>query len=219
VRSTLRLVPRTAEVESFALGAYNLEVRAGDHAAFLYWTPEERLDLAVPYVAEGLAAGDLVAYFAADSPPSAVERALAAAGLDPAARAAEGRLVIASALDAFFHDGAFDLDTAADALRALAVSAAVAGLRRARLFVEMAFLDADAPGLDRAIELEARADTALGGLPSVWVLAFDAARAASDRAADALRVHPMVIAHGTAGMNPYYRPWSELRTIPAPRPS
>ena len=206
----LRLVSANVEEEDISLGIGAVRVRVGEHAALLYWTAEERMRGLVALVTEGLRAGDRIVYVVNDLPVQTIERALAAAGVDTATRAAEGRLALVPAADVLFRGGVFDPTASLAELRALAARGSA---RRTRLVVDMTYLLADVPGIERGLELEARVSDALQGLPLVRVCAFDVGREVSDRLADVLRVHPTVIGEGGSLRNPYYRPWSELRAV------
>jgi hypothetical protein len=206
----LRLVSTKVEEEGISLGIGAARVPVGEHAALLYWTAEERLRGLVAVVTEGLRAGDRIAYVVHDLSVMTIERALAAAGLDTAAWAAEGRLALVPAADVLFRGGVFDPTASLAAVRALAAKGAA---RRTRLVVDMTYLLADVPGIERGLELEAKVSDALQGLPLVRISAFDVGREVSDRLADVLRVYPTVIGEGGSMRNPYYRPWSELRAV------
>jgi len=206
----LRVVTAKVVEEEILLGIGGARLRVGDHAAHLYWTAEERIRGLVAAVTESLRAGDRLVYVVNDVPVAAFERALVAAGIDAAARAAEGRLALVAAEDVLFHGGLFEPSAAQSRLRALLEAG---GARRTRLFVDMTYLLANVPGIERGLELEAGVGEALRGLPFVRICAFDGAREMSDRLADVLRMHPKVIGEGGLLLNPYYRPWNELRTV------
>jgi hypothetical protein len=206
----LRLVATKGVEEGISLGIGAARLRVGEHAALLYWTTEERMRGLVAAVVEGLRAGDRIVYVVNDLPVATVERVVAAAGVDVAARAAEGRLALVPADDVLFRGGRFEPSAALGRLRALTAPVVAP---RTRLIVDMTYLLADVPGIERGLELEARLGGALHGLPFVRICAFDAAREVSDCLADVLRMHPTVIGEGGSLLNPYYRPWSELRAV------
>jgi hypothetical protein len=206
----LRLVGAPGPDDDLLLGIGAARLRVGDEAALLYLTPEERIRGLVAAMVEGLRAGDRIVHVVNDLPVAAWQRALAAAGVDVAARVAESRLALVASNDALFRGGCFDPTAALGRLRELATAS---GARRTRLFVDMTYLLADVPGIERALELEARVGAALRGLPLVRVCAFDAGREVSDRVADVLRNFPTVIGEGGSLWNPYYRPWNELRAV------
>lgn len=206
----LRLVPAPGRSEGLFLGIAAARLRVGDHAALLYLTAEGRMRGLAAAVIEGLRAGDRIVHVVNDLPVAAWARALTAAGVDVAARAAEGRLVLVSSDDVFFRGGRFEPGAALGRLLEL-TARAFAG--RTRLVVDMTYLLAEVPGIERGPELEARVRDALRGLPFVRICAFDAGGEINDRLADVLRDHPMVLGEGGALRNPYYRPWNELRAV------
>lgn len=206
----LRLVPAGGLDEGISLGIGAVRLRVGDHAALLYLTPEERMRGLVAALVEGLRADDRIVQVVNDLPVAAWVHALAAVGVDVAARVAEGRLAIVSSDEVFFRGGRFDPGAALARLRELAQPAPA---RRTRLFVDMTYLLADVAGIERGLELEARVGEALRGLPFVRICAFDAGGEISDRLADVLRDYPTVIGEGGSIWNPYYRPWNELRMV------
>jgi MEDS: MEthanogen/methylotroph, DcmR Sensory domain len=203
-------VPARAPEEEISLGIAAARLRVGEHAALLYWTAEERSRGLVAAVTEGLRAADRIVYVGHDRALLTIERALVAAGVDPEARAADGSLALVTADDALFEGGVLDPDAALARLRGLVANAAG---RRTRLIVEMTYLLAEVPGIERAPELEARLAEALCELQVVRICAFDAGREMSCRVADALRMFPTALHEGGAIRNPYYRPWSEARSV------
>ena len=206
----LRLAPAQGSVGEILVGIGGARLRVGEHAAYVYWTAEERIRAIVATATEGLLAEDRIVYVVHDLDVDAVARALVTAGIDAAARIAAGRLALVTAADALFHGGIFEPAAALERLRALTTAG---GARRTRLFIDMTYLLADVPGIARGLELEARVGDALRGLAVVRICAFDGAREVSCRLADVLRMHPTVIGEGGLLRNPYYRPWNELRTV------
>jgi len=192
-----------------SLGSERASLRAGDHAAILYWRPEELLDCVVPYLVAGVEAGDKVVYVADDLDTTRIGDALRRTGLDVDALVAAGRLVLVSAKDAFFADGTFDCERALEGVRQLAQQAAADGYLRVRFSVEMTYLLAQVPGIERAVEFEARAnDEIFAQYPFVCICSFNAARATSNHViSDVLATHPILISAGTPLLNPHYKPW------------
>lgn len=206
----LRLVPArpVRKEQDLALGIGAARLRVGDTAALLSWTAEERLRGLVAVVIEGLRVGDRIVCVVNDLSLATIERALAAAGVDASIWIAEGRLALVTAADALFRGGVFEPMAALAELHARVIEGAG---RRTRLVVDMTYLLADVPGVERGLELEARVSDALRGLSVARICAFDVGREVNDRLADVLRAHPTVVSEGGSLRNPYYRPWSELR--------
>lgn len=204
-RKRKSLAPPKDPAEEVALGAGRGTLRTGDHAAFLYRSPEELLDLVVPYLREGLAAGDKVIYVADDLDVARVEAALRESGVDIAAHAAAGRLVVASAMDAFFAGGRFDADAAIADVRATLAQARADGFKRVRFSVEMTYLLRNVPGIERGVEFESRVnDEVFAKEPVVCICTFNQTRDDGQVLLDVLRTHQVLIEEGAAWENPGY---------------
>ena len=190
-----------------SLGDRRATLRTGDHAALLYWRHDELLEQIVPYLAAGLAAGDKVVYVADDLTVDRIAAALADAGVDFAGETARGNLVIARSHDAFFGGGHFDVDRALAGVRGLADEARAAGFTRVRFSVEMTYLLADVPGIERGREFEARANSEIfARYPFTCICSFNADRATSNEViADVLATHPIVTSAGIPLVNPRYQ--------------
>src|SRR4051794_24563878 len=96
--SRMKPAPQPAnETERVSLGERRNALRTRDHAAIVYWQAEELLDTVVPYLKEGLRAGDKVVYVADDLTVERISTALEDAGVDGAAAKAAGKLMLVSA--------------------------------------------------------------------------------------------------------------------------
>lgn len=182
-------------------------LRTRDHAAIIYWERRELLESVVPYLVEGLRAGDKVVYVADDQPVDVIADALRSAGVDVDAAVSEGRFALLTSQQAFFPTGAFDADAALRGVQELAVAAARDGFRRVRFSVEMTYLLADVPGIERGPEFEARANAEVFARhPFVCICSFNGNRGSSAVLEDVLATHPILMANGLPLVNPYYRP-------------
>lgn len=194
------------------LGRGDLALRTGDHAALIYWSEDELLTTIVPYLVEGLHAGDKVVYVADDLPTARVAAALTEVGVDVEGAREAGRLVLVSSKEAWFPSGRLDVEAAIAGVEALAAQALADGFGRVRLSVEMTYLLADVEGIERGVELEARAnDEIFARYPFVCVCSFNGAREVHDVMADVMQTHPVLLRDGVPLANPYYRPWSLLK--------
>ena len=187
-------------------------LRARDHAALVYWTSAELFEMAVPYLVEGLKAGDKVVYIAHDHPSDGIEAALWHAAVPVAAEKAAGRLAVLSAKDAFYPNGRFDPDEALAGLAALAEEARRDGFGRMRLAVEMTYLLADVPGIERGAEFEARVNAELfSEHPFSCLRAFNGNLGVGGALAEVLRSHPVLLSRGLPLLNPWYEPGLQKR--------
>jgi hypothetical protein len=92
----------------------------GEHAAAMYFSHEELLEVAVPYVAEALLAGERVVCVARGSPSATLRARLARRGVDVDAtdQGDGGGLRAYAASELFAVRGRFDVDVALRSLRA-----------------------------------------------------------------------------------------------------
>lgn len=204
-RKRERLPPPRDAADEVSLGVGRGALRTGDHAVFVYRSPDELLEQVVPYLCAGLTAGDKVVYVADDLDVALVNAALRKAGVDVDGLTQAGRLVVVAATDAFFPGGRFDADEAISGVRALLAQAHADGFRRVRFSVEMTYLLRNVPGIERGVEFEARVnDEVFAGQPIVCICTFNQARDDGRVLLDVLRTHQVLIEGGTAWENPSY---------------
>jgi hypothetical protein len=207
--ASLRLQP-IADGDSgdvVSLGGTAKPLRTRDHAALIYWERSELLGTIIPYLIEGLRAGDKVVYVADDLPVETVRAELESAGIDVDGVMKTGQLALTSSRDAFFHGGThFDVEAAIAGVRTLAAAARAEGYGRVRFSVEMTYLLADVPGIEKGPEFEARAnDEVFAQFPFVCICSFNGARDVSGVLADVLETHPILLSNGIPLVNPYFR--------------
>jgi hypothetical protein len=194
-------------------------LRTRDHAAIVYWEQAELLEAIVPYLAEGIRAGDKVVYVADETPPATLIAALDAAMVDVDAETASGGLTLVRARDVFFASGRFDVEAALKGMASLAAAAERDGYRRVRLSVEMTYLLADGPGIERGPELEARlTEEVFARFPFVCLCSFNGARDTNAILQRVLETHPILMSGGIPLANPYYRAWSDQTRARGGRP-
>jgi hypothetical protein len=157
-------------------------------SAFVYWTSAELLEMAVPYLVEGLKAGEKAVYVAHDHPVDFVQAALPQPGV-----------AVLSAKDALYPNGHFDPAEALARFVALAE-----GQERVRVLIEMTYLLADVPGMRRGAEL-ANAQI-FAEYPFTCVCAVNGNLDVGGVLADVLRLHPVLLSRGIPLVNPWYRP-------------
>jgi hypothetical protein len=196
-------------------------LHTGDHAAFEYETEGELLTVTVPYLLEGLHARDKVVYVADQLDPNAIRAALSRTGVDVFEQERAGRLAFTTARDAFFPTRRFNADSALARLRMLGERAPRDGFGRIRLGVEMTYLSAEVPGIERALHMESRANHELfGRMPFIGLCMFNRARQSSEMLANLRKAHPVLLVGSVRAENPFYQDWSELeRSLPSERPT
>jgi MEDS: MEthanogen/methylotroph, DcmR Sensory domain/Histidine kinase-like ATPase domain len=132
------------------------DVSSGDHVVQFYAHDAELLGAVVPYLADGLRAGEAVIVIATEAHRRALEASLAASGIDVGmekGRGAFASLDAAEAITAFASDGAIDREVFGELVGGLLRQAAKSG-RALRAYGEMVSLLWDAGDVLCAIELE-----------------------------------------------------------------
>lgn len=184
---------------------------AHDHAALVYWSRQEFLDTIVPFLVDGILAGDLVVHITHDEPLAPVVDALANAGIDVAAATTQGRLMLLSAQQAFAPQGRFDLQAATAGIKAMIEAAQTDGARQVRFSVDISYVLSGTPGIEDFMVLDARANEDIfPGQPFICVCAYNAARGSNCMVEDMFLTHPLVFVRGIPMANPYYQPWAEI---------
>jgi hypothetical protein len=208
---TMKVVPEARDSERrFAFGSKERALRTRDHAAIVYWDSSELLENVIPYLVEGLRAGDKVVYVADDHPLAVLEEGLARAGVDVGTHTSRGSLVLLTAEQAFFGGGRFDVQAALAGVQQLAEAAAREGYSRVRFSVEMTYLLANVPGIEHGPEFESRAnDEIFAKFPFVCICSFNGNRDKGRALETVLATHPILIAGGIPLENPHYRAWPE----------
>ena len=130
----------------------------GDHATMAYTSTESLIAELEPFLRDGLAAGDSVIYVCHDHSPDQVRRAIDGLGAVCSAALRDGRVVILSADETFFSSGRFNVEESLNVFAGVLREAVARQVPRIRAVVEMSYLSADVPGIERAVEFEARAN-------------------------------------------------------------
>jgi hypothetical protein len=215
VETMRRLSYIADEKDRASLGERRAFLKTRDHAAVVYWQASELLEAIVPYLAAGLRAGDKVVYVADDLPIPAIESALKDAGINVAEAKQARKLELTSSQEMLFSNGTFDVDRAIANVKRIAADAIREGYTRVRLSVEMTYLLANVPGIERGPELESRANQEIfAEYPFVCICSFNGARNHGSCLEDVLATHPILISRGVPLANPHYRPWKLLREDP-----
>ncbi len=112
----------------------------GDHVCWTYASDDAHRRVLTTYLAEGLDAGQRVAYFAPRRQADRIITYLEEAGRDVGELLVERRLVIGSAEEAYTPDGEFDADSRLAAYRATVHEAIADGYNGFRVAAEAAWL-------------------------------------------------------------------------------
>lgn len=186
-------------------------LQAHDHAALVYWSREEFLQTIVPFIAEGLRAGDLAVHVFHEEPAEPVVEGLEALGFDVNAEIANGKLMLLTAAQAFAPAGRFDLEEATSGLKDMIQAAHNAGSPRVRFSVDLSYVLSGTPGIEDFMTFDSRANEEIfPSFPFICICAYDAARGVNALVEDMFVTHPLVFVRGIPLANPYYQPWQQV---------
>ena len=187
-----------------------------DHLCLIYESREEQFAAVVPFIGDGLAAGQRCLYVADDNTVECVRAALHDAGIDVAEAIARGALGVLTKRDAYLRDGTFDPDEMIAFLGDATAAALEDGFSALRVTGEMTWVLGGEPGTDRLLEYEAKLNYFFPGVQALAICQYNRSRFAPQVLADVVRTHPLVIAGRTVCRNFHYVPPDELLQAGAP---
>lgn len=187
-----------------ALGLPNITLEPGDHLCIFYRGSDQRDAVLLPYLREGMAAGDKCICVVDAADP---DRILGLLEREPAAVAtATGRcLEVMTSDESYLRDGGFETEAMLAFWEAGMRTAMDDGFPFVRAAGEMTWALRDVPGVDRLIPYEAELNRNLGEFPQVILCFYDLERFSNGQLLlDVMRTHPKVLLGGTVVDNPWY---------------
>ena len=168
-------------------------VKHGDHICVVCEDPEERLNAAAQYIADGLRRNEFVMY-AADAETTLTLRAmLARSGIDVEHEVRRGALNLPTAYDAYLQDGQFDPEAMYSAFEQAITTALSAGFSGCRFAGEPIWaIDREElrPGL---IEFESRLNKLFLNKKAAGLCVYDKKAWPAAVVRDVLRTHPVAV--------------------------
>jgi hypothetical protein len=188
---------------SITMGQPGVTIRPGDHICAFYRGVTQRDDVLVPYLREGILAGDKC-ICVMDDPDT--ERVLGALGPDVDRSLRSGQFDLMCSDTAYVPCGYFAVEEmlgfwehgVGDAVRQ-------AGYAFVRAVGEMTWALRDLPGVQDLVTYEARLNRFLPRYPQVILCLYDLERFTDGRVLmELLRTHPQVLLSGQLLENPWY---------------
>ena len=199
---------------SMEMGLPGVRLTPGDHICAFYRGPEQRDEMLLPYLREGLRAGDMCVCVTDDpAAAAAVDALLGEHGEDP------GRLETRCSESAYLPDGTFVVDRMLEFWET-AVGGAVRqdGFASVRTVGEMTWALSGKPGTEDLLAYESRLNLFTPRYPLVALCLYDLERFCDGEIVmEILRTHPAVLFGGQLLENPWYvEPHDYLSPDPAP---
>jgi hypothetical protein len=190
---------------SMAMGLPGVNLASGDHICAFYRGSAQRDELLLPYLREGLLAGDKC-ICVTDGPAADQAVRLMAAELDGGVALGTGQLHAMRSESTYLAGGCFAIDRMIEFWEA-AVGTAVGrdGFGFVRAVGEMTWALRALPGVEHLLAYEARLNDFLPRYPQVILCLYDLEQFSNGQILlDILRTHPKVLLSGQLLDNPWY---------------
>ncbi len=187
-----------------AFGIPGLELTPGDHVCAFYRSLPERDGILVPYLREGLRAGDKCICVVDATEPDAL---LAALGADvDLGSGPHGQLEVQGSTDAYLGNGGFSTTAMLGFWDRVIGGALASGgeFDFARSAGEMTWALREVPGVEELVRYESELNRFLPRYPQVILCLYDLERFGGEVLVDILKTHPKLLLGGTLIENPYY---------------
>ena len=189
---------------SVAFGIPGLRVDEGDHICAFYRGAAERDALLLPYLREGLRAGDKCICVVDATDPDKVLLSLGGE-VDIRTSVARRQVEVLSSRDAYLVGGGFSTSRMLDFWeRAVGAAIGEEGFGFSRAVGEMTWALRDVPGVEELVGYESELNRFLVRYPQVILCLYDLERFSGDLLVDVLKTHPKILVGGNVLENPYY---------------
>jgi hypothetical protein len=201
--------------ENISLGALGLTVPSGSHICAFINGPAGRDEIVMPFLAEGVRAGEkCICILQTLEPPDVLDRL--SLQLDVSCPVENGQLELGTPADAYLRTGRFSTEDMIGYWRqAATANAAQFGMTRAA--GEMPSVMDHPDGRAEFFRYEAMLNDVIPDYPLVVVCLYDLKRFGAEVLMDTLRTHPRVIVDGMIHDNPYYIEPAEFADSPGRR--
>ena len=173
------------------------------HVCAFFHSREDEYKILIPFVKEGLDAGDkAVQIIAADRRAEQIRR-LTETGVDALAAEQRGQLVVRTWEDSVLRGGRFDQYAMIGALQEIGAD----GEQRSgitRIWANMGWALGDFPGVHDIVEYESRLNYVLPKYDIAAVCTYDLTQFSTSVVMDVLRTHPQTLVGKVLRENPFY---------------
>ncbi|GEL19442.1 MEDS domain-containing protein [Pseudonocardia asaccharolytica] len=183
-----------------AVGIPGLSLAPGDHVCGFYSGTDERDAILLPFLREGLHAGDKCVCILDGTDPNQLRSALDVDEVDGPGP----ELDLRCSLDTYFTSGAFSAERMLAFWMRLLADATAGGSPLVRIICEMSWALRDLPGVEELIAYESEYNRYADRYPQVVICMYDLDRFGGAILMDILKTHPKVMASGMIYDNPYY---------------
>jgi hypothetical protein len=189
---------------SVPLGVLDRSVPSGTHICTFFSGPAGRDEVVMPFLAEGIRAGEkCICILDSLGPADVLDRL--GRQVDVGRSVETGQLELATPADAYLRTGRFSTDDMLAYWQDAATATLSGGeFSLTRATGEMPSVLDQPAGRAEFFRYEARLNDFVGRFAQVIMCLYDLQRFGAEVLMDALRTHPMVVVDGMVHENPYY---------------
>jgi hypothetical protein len=175
-----------------------------NHICLIYDSDEERQEIVSAYLAAGIKQGELVRYFADETPAQNIFAWLSEKRIEFSEVEEGESFQILEAAKAYCPSGRFEPREVLDAMVSRYAMADQAGYRGSRVTGEMTWALRAIPGSERLLEYEMGINAVHHKFPHIGMCQYDARLFDGAMLFKVLQVHPYMVARGHVVRNPFY---------------
>ena len=176
------------------------------HVCALFTGADEECAVLVPFTREGCAQGERSLHLLDKNERANRLSRLREGGIDVEAAQRNGQLHIEVWEDAYLHGGRFDVDHMLGFVEEALAIGRQRGLARTRVWANMEWALAAAPGAEGLADYESPVNVILRRYGDAVVCAYDVTRFPSAIIENVVRARPYLLADGWGQENPHYVP-------------
>jgi MEDS: MEthanogen/methylotroph, DcmR Sensory domain len=174
------------------------------HVCAFFQRSNEEYSILIPFLKEGIDAGDKAVEILNASSRAEHVRRLSEAGVAVKRVLSRGQLELHVWEDRYLRDGRFDRHEMTELLQAIAMAGERRGTGVTRLWADMQWAAEESLDTRELLEYEAGLNQLLPKHDMATVCSYDVTRFRSSVVMDILRTHPLVIVGGVLRENPFY---------------
>ena len=173
------------------------------HVCALFTSEEEQYALLMPFIRDGLEAGERSVQILDPERLDMHLARLSAAGVDVASALASGSLEVLTWPEAYAREDRFDQDAMLELIQDV-LDRGRPSYPLTRLVANMEWALTDLPGVADIVEYESRLNEVLVDYADPVICTYDLGRFSAGIVVDMLRTHPVAVVGGQLHQNPFY---------------
>lgn len=189
--------------DAVQIGIPGVQLSPGDHICAFYPGREERDEILLPYLSEGLQVGDKCVCVVDGADTESVLASLSTE-VDLASCLDRRQLDVLKSQETYLSGGRFSTEAMLAFWDRSMGDAIADGFRFARAVGEMTWATRQMPGVEEFVGYEARLNHFLPRYPQVVLCLYELDRFSGEVLVDVLKTHPKVLFGGMVLDNPYY---------------